>query len=181
MQDNDTNLLPSIGEQSFGDVVASEILRRTIVAVVYDRRNQTYLCQYWPEYNGLTCLLSGGIEDGEDQMTALKREISEETGYKDFHVVGRLGGTIYSHYYKAKTDEHFVKEITPYLIVLEGDDQENAHLEDDEKFENLMKSSADIITMMTAYEQASGSTLADHKEILGRGIRQIDSMNLASD
>jgi len=163
------NLLPDIPPLSFGTPAVQETLRKTIVAVIYNPENRTYLCQYWPEYSGLICLLSGGIEEGESQLAALEREIKEETGYRSFMIDGALGGVIYTHFYKAKTDEHFIKEIYPFFVTLQSLAQEEPTLEEDEKFQNLFKNYDEIIRMMEAYEQVSGSTLEDHKEILRRG------------
>lgn len=159
---------------SYGTPHADEIRRDTAVAVIYDPKNNKYLCQFWQEYSGLTCLLSGGLEEGETFEDAIIREVEEETGYTDFELVGQLGAELQSHYTK-NTGEHFVKHITPFLIKLNSHAQKPANKEDDEKFENLLLDSNQILEKMSMYEATSGSTLEDHKEILLRGIRCIDA------
>jgi 8-oxo-dGTP pyrophosphatase MutT (NUDIX family) len=114
-------------------------------------------------------LLSGGIEAGESRLVALEREIREETGFTDFHIQGMLGGIVYAHYRKVATNEHFVKEIYPFLVTLTSLRHHPPALEDDEQFHNLFKDYDTVLRMMEHYERASGSTLEDHKEMLRRG------------
>lgn len=167
---NTKNLLDDNSVITFGNIDSYAKSRDTVVAVIFDRAKNEYLCQYWEDYNGLTCLLSGGIEEGEDSYQALQREIAEETGYTDFQVIGRLGGNVKSYYIKGTTKESLVKNIIPYLVILNSSAQNSTTKEDDEKFENLLKTPEKILEMMEKYEQATGSTLADHKEILSRAI-----------
>lgn len=168
------NLLQDTRMISFGNALASEIKRETIVVVMYNKISKLYLCQYWEEYNGLTCLLSGGVESDESSDQAVTREIAEETGYTDFNIIGLLGGVVESHYTKA-SGENFVKIIVPYLVILNSDYQGQSNKEEDEKFDNLFKSPQEIATMMKTYEDKSGSMIADHKEILKRGVEYVDS------
>lgn len=153
----------------FGEVQENETVRNTVVAVIVDEQSGKYLCQYWEEYDGLTCLLSGGVEEGEDEREALLREIAEETGYTDVTIASNLGEQIETHYVK-RDGERFVKNINPYLVVLHSKDGIETAKEADEKFENLFKTPDEIREMMTLYEQRTGSSLADHKEILRRGV-----------
>lgn len=156
----------------FGEVLENETVRNTVVAVIVDEQSGEHLCQYWEEYDGLTCLLSGGIEEGEDERAALLREIAEETGYTDITITAQLGEQIESHYIK-RDGERFVKIINPYLVTLHSREASETAKEADEKFENLFKTSDEIVDMMTAYEQRTGSSLADHKEILRRGMEYV--------
>lgn len=125
------------------------------------------------EYDGLTCLLSGGIEEGEDEREALQREIAEETGYTDITIAAQLGEQIESHYIK-KGGERFVKNISPYLVTLHSHQADETAKEADEKFENLFKTPDEIREMMTLYER-TGSSLADHKEIYAVAVNTCSS------
>lgn len=171
-----SNLLPEQKTVVFGDAQNGEITRHTIVAVIVDEQTGKYLCQYWQEYSGLTCLLSGGVEGNENPDEALLREIREETGYDDFTVVGILGANIESHYVKAD-GTRFKKIITPYLVTLHSQSGIDTSKEEDEKFDNLFMESSEIIELMNKYEDTTGSTLGDHKEILGRGIAYLKSLS----
>lgn len=162
-------LLPQTNTIRLGEVKDQELERETVVAVVYDVESKLFLCQYWSEYSGLTCMLSGGVEVGEDWESTVCREIAEETGYVDFTIKGMLGGMIESHYTKAD-GQNYVKFLQPYFVELNSPQRVVDQKEDDEKFENFLKAPDEIIDMMTVYEQRTGSSLADHKEILRRGV-----------
>lgn len=171
---NIKNLLDDNSVSIFGEVDLQAKPRHTVVAVVFDPSSRKYLCQYWEAYNGLTCLLSGGVEEGEDNFGALKREITEETGYTEFQVVGTLGGSIKTYYIK-NTGESLVKYITPYLVILNSHKHISINKEEDERFENFLKSPEEITRMMEEYEIITSSTLADHKEILSRAVEFLNT------
>lgn len=154
---------------TFGRGHRDEVSRETVVAVIYQPNDSKFLYQYWQEYGGLACLLSGGVENGEDRVCALRREILEETGYLDFEIVGQLGAEIESHYTKP-TGEKLVKHITPFLVSLSSDSRQGESKEEDERFENIFDDSNVILEKMNEYELSTDSSLADHKEILARGV-----------
>lgn len=171
-----SNLLTEQRVMIFGNTKNGEVTRHTIVAVIIEEQTGKYLCQHWQEYGGLTCLLSGGVENSESADEALLREINEETGYDDFTVVGTLGADIESHYVKVDGTK-FKKVITPYLITLHSLSGVDAAKEEDEKFDNLFMESNEIIDLMNKYEDTTGSTLGDHKEILNRGVTYLESLS----
>lgn len=66
--------------------------RNIILAVVYDPKEEKYLCLKWKK-QPWTTFITGGIDDEEDAMKAAEREIEEETGYKNVRFVRSLGNT----------------------------------------------------------------------------------------
>jgi 8-oxo-dGTP pyrophosphatase MutT (NUDIX family) len=137
------------------------------VAAIHSPSKNLFLYQYWEEYDGLTCLMSGGLNKAEDELTALKREIDEETGLENYTITGILGSDIITHY-KSKSGINYKKVITPYLVTLEDHEAHSTNKEADEKFENKFSSYEAIQNLMDKYEEKSGSTLKDHKIILDR-------------
>lgn len=75
----------------------------------------------------------GGIDDGEDQITALKRELLEEVGAKDIEIIDYLGcvkefrksvytNKVYTplmHYYLVQVNEYTTPQLIDYEEKLE--------------------------------------------------------------
>ncbi|MDO8664174.1 MAG: class I tRNA ligase family protein [Candidatus Liptonbacteria bacterium] len=81
------------------------IKRKTAYAFLWDRKNNRYLCLDWEKFGWHSGII-GGVEDGEDYIKAGKREISEETGYKNIKFVKYLGGEVHNHFFAAHKDEN---------------------------------------------------------------------------
>lgn len=56
--------------------------RRTVDAIIHDTMGNFYLLKDGDHVH----LVGGGVEDGEDLLTAVRREVIEETGFTDFEV-----------------------------------------------------------------------------------------------
>jgi|WetSurMetagenome_2_1015567.scaffolds.fasta_scaffold01610_9 leucyl-tRNA synthetase len=76
-------------EPEFGVKRENEEFRKRIVAVVYDPKNKKILLLNWGEKFGGYLNVGGGIEAGEDPEQAARREILEETGYKNLKLIGQ--------------------------------------------------------------------------------------------
>ncbi len=61
------------------DVIDLKPNRKTVRAIVKDQ--EKYALTYFPKYL-LHGFIGGGIENDEDEITALKREVIEESGFK---------------------------------------------------------------------------------------------------
>jgi leucyl-tRNA synthetase len=67
-----------------------DTFRHMTLAIVHDPKTDRYLTLRWKKVSW-TSFITGGVEDGEDSVTAIKREIIEETGYTNFRLVRSLG------------------------------------------------------------------------------------------
>jgi leucyl-tRNA synthetase len=73
-----------------------ETLNRDVIDVVIENENGEFLLMR-EKNNGVVHIhFVGGGTDGEDEKTALKREIIEETGYTEFDIKNKICSGIYS-------------------------------------------------------------------------------------
>ena len=82
--------------------VEVEPVRRAVRVLVVDESNRTLLAQFGDDATGRTWWVppGGGIESGEDDHAAGRRELHEELGRDDLEIgppIGRRGGTSYAN------------------------------------------------------------------------------------
>lgn len=71
----------------FGEKIENPLIRPSAYAVVVNEEEKVLVV----DVNGTCYLPGGGIDPGEDDETALRRESVEETGYEitDFELIGK--------------------------------------------------------------------------------------------
>lgn len=79
--------------------------RQAVHGLVYDPKTDKYLCVQYKKFPW-TAFVVGGVEpeDNGDVVAAARREIHEETGYKNLKLVEILGSQVVSEYYAAHKD-----------------------------------------------------------------------------
>ncbi len=100
---------------------------KAIVAFV-EYQNKV-LVMNWIKYNWKTPI-TGKVEDGEDVDTCARREVFEETGYKNLRLIKKTTKPHYSEYFNESKDKNFFSEIYGYHFELE--DTEQAKVSEDE-------------------------------------------------
>ena len=110
----------------------NESHKDSIVAVVYDEKNDKYLTINWKELGG-RLFIGGTRKNGEDAITCALREIKEETGYDDLKFVKETF-KINHHYYAYNKDKYFEIESTGLFFKLKSDHRVEQNLDADEKF-----------------------------------------------
>ena len=111
----------------------NESHKDSIVAVVYDEKNDKYLTINWHDKGG-RLFIGGTRKDGESPLECATREIMEETGYDDIEFV-RETFKINHHYYAYNKDKYFEIESTGLLFKLKSDHRINQNLDEDEVFD----------------------------------------------
>jgi len=105
------------------------IERKTAYAFLLDRKNNRYLCLDWEKFGWHSGII-GGVENDEDYIAAAKREIAEETGYKDIKFVKYLGGEAHSHFFAHHKDVNRYAIGRGMLFELAGDKKTDISEED---------------------------------------------------
>ncbi|MBI3572562.1 leucine--tRNA ligase [Candidatus Kaiserbacteria bacterium] len=115
-----------------GKPLPDEQFRKSIVAVVENKKTGQILCLDWTDEYGGVLFIGGGLEEGEDPAAAAVREIKEETGYKNLRVLGTLGKSHHHYYAFSKKIARNVEVIGVHLELVDDERNEPA-LEENEK------------------------------------------------
>lgn len=119
-------------EEKTGKEHENESHKDSIVAVVYDEKNDKYLTINWEDKGG-RLFVGGTRHDGEDALKCALREIKEETGYDNLELVKETF-KINHHYYAFNKDKYFEIESTGFLFKLNDNHKVNQNLDNDENF-----------------------------------------------
>ena len=119
-------------EEETGTPHSDESKKNSIVAIVYDEKQDKYLTINWGK-NGGRLFVGGTIKENESSLECAIREIAEETGYTDISLV-KTAFKINHHYYAYNKDKYFNIQATPFLFTLNSDKMVSQNLDDDEKF-----------------------------------------------
>lgn len=92
-------------------------VKRENIAAIVKFQNQ-YLLLSWNEvaYDG--SLITGGIDEGEDKETAVKREVEEESGYYDIESVTPVDAINVSKFFVEHKGQNREAYYYPYLVEL---------------------------------------------------------------
>ena len=120
-------------EEETGKPVENEFKKDSIVAILYDEKNDKYLTINWHNMGG-RLFVGGTIKEDESALDCAIREIKEETGYSNIELVMELP-KINHHYYAYNKDKYFNIESTGFLFKLLDDKRECQNLDDDEEFD----------------------------------------------
>lgn len=103
--------------------------RDAAVCIIKHWEDDKYLCLKWKAHDWHGFVV-GGVEKGEDLVAAAKREILEETGYKNARFVRTLGGVIHSQFYQLlKKENRWAHFHGLYFELASGDMQDVAEEE----------------------------------------------------
>jgi len=119
------------------------VVRNNIHAIVYNPKDDTYLCLDWLKHPWQTFVV-GGVEEGEDAIEGAKREVLEEAGYKNIKFMKELRHSVESYYYAAHKNENRISYTTPLLFELIDDEKEPLDETESSEHKHFWMSFADI-------------------------------------
>jgi leucyl-tRNA synthetase len=105
------------------------VFREGIMAIVKNPKDGKVINLKWKKQPWTTFVM-GGIENNEDIVEAAKREIYEETGYKNLKFMRLLGGPVYTEFFAAHKDVNRLALTWQVLFELENDDKDELSSEE---------------------------------------------------
>ncbi len=108
------------------------VFRKIVMAVIRNPDTNKYLVLRVKKPTWTTFVI-GGIDEGEDVETAARREILEESGYRNLKLVRILGGPVYSEFYAGHKGVNRTAHNTTLYFELENEEQEPLSKEEAEK------------------------------------------------
>lgn len=96
------------------------VRRKTVVIILKHWEKDEIHCLNWEKF-GWKSFLIGGVEEGETDEEAARREIKEESGYQNIKSIKKIGGEVHSNFFAAHKDENRYAETVCYFAELEND------------------------------------------------------------
>ncbi|PJE74286.1 MAG: leucine--tRNA ligase [Candidatus Taylorbacteria bacterium CG10_big_fil_rev_8_21_14_0_10_41_48] len=121
------------------------VTRANVHAIVRNPKTGLILGIKWKKFPWTTFPM-GGIDEGEDPITAAKREVYEETGYKNLKVTQSLGGRVVAEYFAAHKDENRISHTSAVCFDLIDEEKDPLSADEDEKHEVIWMDSKKITT-----------------------------------
>ena len=148
-----------------GEKKPNEEFRRSIVAIVENPKDGKLLSINWGTGFGGNLFIGGGVESGEDLVHAAKREITEETGFKDVVLISK-SEVIHHHYFAASKNIYRNIDAVGLYFKLASQERIPEKLEDNEKG----KFTAEWITRTDASEKVKDKlhSLVFERLVLGK-------------
>ncbi len=99
------------------------VKRNAVCAVVRNPKDDSYLCVSWKGVH-MHGMVTGGIEEGEDPVEAARREVHEETGYKNLRFIKKPDVVINSLFYHRVKEQNRWAKFHYVMFELENEERD---------------------------------------------------------
>ncbi len=147
------------------------VKRDAVCAIVRNPKDDTYLCIKWKDAH-MQGLVTGGIEDGEDIVEAARREVHEETGYKNLRLVEDPSLVMHSLFYHRLKKQNRWARFHYVFFELENEEKDVVGEKEAAMHEVVWKKKEDLKDFFSVVEGDFLVTLIDNPEYVftGQGI-----------
>ena len=112
------------------------VSRKTVHALVINPKNGKILCMKWKNYPW-TGFVVGGVDEGEDIISAARREVLEEAGYKNLKLIKVLNNIVCGKYFAAHKNENRTAYSNAVIFEIENGEQDIVNEEEKAKHEPI--------------------------------------------
>ncbi len=141
------------------------IKREAICAIVRNPKDDTYLCISWKDVE-MHGLVTGGIEEGEDIIESARREVLEETGYKNLQYVERPPITINTFFYHRLKKQNRWAHFHYVFFDLENEERDPIPDAEAKLHDVVWKKKEELKTFFTVFEGDFIVQILDSKEFV---------------
>jgi leucyl-tRNA synthetase len=127
--------------------------RDAVMCIVKHWEKDEYLCQEWKDFSEVRTLISGGIEPGEDIVSAGVREIKEESGYLNPKFIKQLGGFSYVEFYHKRKKENRRARFRYLYFELQDGEKIDVSEEEDNQHRIVWKKPEEVVNFLNIGEK----------------------------
>jgi leucyl-tRNA synthetase len=110
------------------------IERKNVHPIVFNPKTNKYLALKWKKFDWVTFPM-GGIDENETIEEAARREVKEETGYKNLKLIQIIPGTVRAEYFAAHKDQNRIALTNAAVFELIDDEQDVTSEEEKDTFD----------------------------------------------
>ncbi|HUO55956.1 MAG TPA: class I tRNA ligase family protein [Candidatus Paceibacterota bacterium] len=142
--------------------------RQAVCAIVRNPKDDTYLCVSWKgvEMRGL---VTGGIDEGEDAVEAARREVREETGYKNLRFVRNPEFAIHALFWHRIKQKNRWGRFQNVFFELENDQQDTVVDKESALHEVVWVPKDELHKFFSVFEGEVTVTLINNPDYIHKG------------
>ena len=144
------------------------VKREAVCAVVRNPKDDSYLCTSWKKVK-MNGLVTGGIDEGETAEQAARREVFEETGYKNLKHIDRPEIRINTFFYHRMKEVNRHAHFTYAFFELENEEREDTAQEEKDLHEVKWVRREDFKSFFTVHEGEFIGGIIDSPDFIHTG------------
>ncbi|HSX41699.1 MAG TPA: class I tRNA ligase family protein [Candidatus Saccharimonadales bacterium] len=139
-----------------------------VIALIKHWSQDKYIGLSWPDA-GWGTLLTGGIDEGLTAEQTVRKEILEETGFRNIKVLRQIG-TIHSKYYHEPKKANRFGHAPTFYVELENGERDQVSEDEKQKHEIKWLTKAELEGFLTATSHAQAVKMFEGQVYNGEGI-----------